>query len=52
MRAADVIVKALEAQKLTRLYCVPGESYLPLLDALHDSATNPVPASWRLPRPS
>jgi acetolactate synthase I/II/III large subunit len=37
MRAADVIVKALEAQKLTRLYCVPGESYLPLLDALHDS---------------
>ena len=37
MRAADVIVKALEAQRLTRLYCVPGESYLPLLDALHDS---------------
>ncbi len=37
MRSADVIVKALEAQKLKRLYCVPGESYLPLLDALHDS---------------
>ena len=36
MRSADVIVKALEAQKLKRLYCVPGESYLPLLDALHD----------------
>ncbi|MFO1091495.1 MAG: thiamine pyrophosphate-binding protein [Hyphomicrobiales bacterium] len=37
MRAAETIVRALEAQGLSRVYCVPGESYLTLLDALHDS---------------
>ena len=37
MRVADAIVRALEAQGLSRVYCVPGESYLALLDALHDS---------------
>ena len=37
MRAADIIVKSLEAQGLKRIYCVPGESYLALLDALHGS---------------
>lgn len=37
MRAADYIVRSLEAHGLERLYCVPGESYLALLDALHDS---------------
>ena len=37
MRAAETIVRALEAQGLARVYCVPGESYLTLLDALHDS---------------
>lgn len=38
MRAADYIVRSLEAHGLERLYCVPGESYLALLDALHDSS--------------
>ena len=33
-RVADQIVSALEAHDVERLYCVPGESYLALLDAL------------------
>lgn len=37
MRTADAIVKCLEAHGVTRVYCVPGESYLALLDALYDS---------------
>src|SRR5687768_12213058 len=36
-RVADQIVEALEAQEVERLYCVPGESYLALLDALYGS---------------
>ena len=38
MRAADQIVKTLEAHGVKRVYCVPGESYLALLDALHGSS--------------
>ena len=38
MRAADMIVKCLEAHGIARVYCVPGESYLALLDALHGSS--------------
>jgi acetolactate synthase I/II/III large subunit len=38
MRAADAIVKCLEAHSVRRVYCVPGESYLALLDALHGSS--------------
>ncbi|MDP9138563.1 MAG: thiamine pyrophosphate-binding protein [Pseudomonadota bacterium] len=37
LRVADAIVRSLEAHGLSRVYCVPGESYLALLDALHDS---------------
>jgi acetolactate synthase I/II/III large subunit len=37
MRAAAVIVESLKAHGITRVYCVPGESYLALLDALHGS---------------
>jgi acetolactate synthase I/II/III large subunit len=37
MRAADFIVASLKAHGVARVYCVPGESYLALLDALHDS---------------
>jgi acetolactate synthase-1/2/3 large subunit len=33
----QLIVEALEANGADRLYCVPGESYLAVLDALHDS---------------
>ena len=37
MRAADLIVQSLRAHGIQRVYCVPGESYLSLLDALYDS---------------
>jgi acetolactate synthase I/II/III large subunit len=37
MRAADQIVRTLKAHGISRVYCVPGESYLTLLDALYDS---------------
>jgi acetolactate synthase-1/2/3 large subunit len=36
-RVADLIVRGLERHGVERFYCVPGESYLALLDALHDS---------------
>jgi acetolactate synthase-1/2/3 large subunit len=32
----QILVKALCSQGVDRIYCVPGESYLPVLDALHD----------------
>jgi acetolactate synthase I/II/III large subunit len=38
MRSADLIVKCLEAHGIERVYCVPGESYLALLDALYGSS--------------
>jgi acetolactate synthase I/II/III large subunit len=38
MRAADQIVRTLEAHGIERVYCVPGESFLGLLDALHGSS--------------
>jgi acetolactate synthase I/II/III large subunit len=33
----QLIVEVLEANGVDRAYCVPGESYLAVLDALHDS---------------
>jgi len=36
-RAADLIVDCLAAHGVDRVFCVPGESYLSVLDALHDS---------------
>ncbi|WP_431854796.1 thiamine pyrophosphate-binding protein [Azospirillum sp.] len=38
----QLIVAALEAQGVERVFCVPGESYLAVLDALHDSAIRTV----------
>ncbi|MDJ0824144.1 MAG: thiamine pyrophosphate-binding protein [Rhodobacter sp.] len=35
-RAADLLAACLVAQGADRLFCVPGESYLALLDALYD----------------
>jgi len=35
--AAKVLVDQLRIQGVTRVFCVPGESYLPVLDALYDS---------------
>ena len=33
-----LLVRALEALGAERVFCVPGESYLPVLDALHDAS--------------
>lgn len=38
LTGGEVIVKSLEAQGVDRLFCIPGESYLPILDALQDSS--------------
>jgi len=38
----QLIVEALEANGVDRVYCVPGESYLAVLDALHDSPIRTV----------
>ena len=35
--AAQVLVDQLIAQKVDHVFCIPGESYLPVLDALADS---------------
>lgn len=35
--AANVLVHQLRIQRTTHVFCVPGESYLPVLDALHGS---------------
>ena len=40
----ELVVKCLEAQGVDRVFCVPGESYLPVLDALHDSPVEVVVA--------
>ena len=39
-----LIVDCLEAQGTERVFCVPGESYLAVLDALHDSPIQTVVA--------
>ncbi|MGH6816509.1 MAG: thiamine pyrophosphate-binding protein, partial [Hyphomicrobiaceae bacterium] len=35
-RAADVLIDCLAAHGVDRVFCVPGESYLAVLDALHE----------------
>ncbi len=40
----QLIVECLEAQGVDRAFCVPGESYLAVLDALHDSSIEAVVA--------
>src|SRR5579872_7196113 len=35
--AAQVLVEQLRIQGVAHVFCVPGESYLPVLDALYDS---------------
>lgn len=38
----QLVVDTLEANGVDRIYCVPGESYLAVLDALHDSPIRPI----------
>lgn len=40
----EILVECLAAQGVKRLYCVPGESFLAVLDALHDSPIRTVVA--------
>ena len=42
MSAGHLIVKTLEAHGVQRIYAVPGESYLDVLDGLHDSPIHTV----------
>ncbi|MFD2212015.1 thiamine pyrophosphate-dependent enzyme [Virgibacillus halophilus] len=36
MTGAQAIVACMKQENITKVFCVPGESYLPVLDALHD----------------
>lgn len=40
----EILVKCLEEQGVDRLFCVPGESYLAVLDALHDAKIDVINA--------
>ena len=40
----QVLIKALAAQGVERVFCVPGESYLAALDALHDAEIDTIVA--------
>lgn len=39
MSAADAIVRCMEIEGVTKAFCVPGESYLPIMDALYEHPT-------------
>lgn len=38
MTSAQAIVKCLEREEIPKVFCVPGESYLPVMDAILDSS--------------
>lgn len=40
----ELLIECLETQEVDRVFCVPGESYLAVLDALHDSKIDTVVA--------
>ncbi|MDN6158051.1 MAG: acetolactate synthase, partial [Brevibacterium sp.] len=42
LSAGHLLVKELEAHGVQRSYLVPGESYLDVLDGLHDSTITPI----------
>ncbi|ACJ33615.1 thiamine pyrophosphate-binding protein [Anoxybacillus flavithermus] len=39
MNAAEAIVQCLKSEDISHVFCVPGESYLPILDALFSEKT-------------
>lgn len=39
MTSAQAIVECMKKEKVDKVFCVPGESYLPLLDALYEEQT-------------
>ena len=36
-RAADILVETLAEHGVDRVFCVPGESYLAVIDAMYDA---------------
>ena len=40
----EILIECLAAQKVDRVFCVPGESYLAALDALHDARIDVINA--------
>lgn len=42
LNGGEIIVKSLESQGVDRVFCVPGESYLPVLDALQTTSIETV----------
>lgn len=38
MTGAQAIVECMKKEDIDKVFCVPGESYLPVLDALHDES--------------
>ena len=44
VHGGNVFIDALAAQGVNRVFCVPGESYLAALDALHDSSIETIVA--------
>jgi acetolactate synthase-1/2/3 large subunit len=36
-RAADILVETLKLHRVDRVFCVPGESYLAVIDAMYDA---------------
>src|SRR5699024_463106 len=45
LSAGHLIVEELEAHGVRRTYLVPGESYLDVIDGLHDSSITPTACS-------
>jgi acetolactate synthase-1/2/3 large subunit len=39
MGAAQAIIECMKIEEITKVFCVPGESYLPVLDAIYDEPT-------------
>src|SRR5699024_264152 len=39
MTAAEAIVECMKRESVQKVFCVPGESYLPVLDALYEDGT-------------
>ena len=60
MRAADVLAQSLVNNGADRVFCVPGESYLSVIDAFYDYPAIEVirvrheggGGLWRLPMPN
>ena len=48
----QILVDALRIHGADRVFCVPGESYLAALDALHDAGRKAARPIWRKPMAS